>query len=127
MSTQNDVPFGTIQKGTCKGQFKYKINTYSHDGLAVAIAVLKYRRETIGLDMPLIKQAYSQRYCRCETMMYFTTANQAYTMWELLKFCGKKYSHDSTLVRHDWQLCQTTVIDSMSCHPRTLLEDGSYQ
>lgn len=123
MNRQTKLESYTVKRGTCQGQFKYKINIYTHDGLAPSIALLKFEQHAIGMCMPLVKQAYDRRINRCETMMYFAEADQAYAMMEALKFVGRKYAHDSTLITYDWTTQRSTILEKISCHPKIVYAD----
>lgn len=117
----NTLQFGTISLGECKRPC-YKISTFCHDALAPAIAMVKYRRES-GQPLPKINQAYDRKLNRCETVMYFDTAVSAYSMWDLLKFVGKKYGHTSYLYHYDWEYSRLTKLDELDFHPKPILED----
>lgn len=68
--------------------------------------------------MPLCKVGMDKRCNRAITMYYFCDSANAYAMWEVLKYVGKKWNFDAYLVHYDWEENRTESLEQQSHHHR---------
>lgn len=97
-------------------RWTWKISIYSWSNIAASVALIHYKTYRIGLTMPMCKTAFDSRVNRAITMYYFKAADEAHAMWEVLKYVGKRWNHDSYLLRYDWQRAVLEKIDEQSHH-----------
>lgn len=96
--------------------WKYKITIYSWSNIGASVALIHYKNYRIGVEMPMAKVAYDRRLQRAITMYYFKESCNAYAMWEVLKYVGKKWNFDSQLICYDWNENKVTKLGEQSYH-----------
>lgn len=97
--------------------WKYKITIYSWTNIGASVAIIHYKNYSIGVEKPMAKIAYDKRLNRAITMYYFKEASNAYAMWEVLKFVGKKWPMTCYMVSYSWEENKTTKLGEMDFHP----------
>lgn len=97
-------------------RWQYKIAIYSCSNIAASVALVHYKTYRIGLTMPLCKTAIDRLANKAITMYYFKQADEAYAMWEVLKFVGMTWNHDAYLYHYDWNENKLTPLQTQSHH-----------
>lgn len=96
--------------------WRYKIAIYSTNGIAASIGLLHYLNYRIGVEKPLCKTATDSKTGHAVAMYYFAEAANAYAMWEVLKFVGQKWNHDSYMSHYDWDEAKMTQLEEQHHH-----------
>lgn len=96
--------------------WRYKIAIYSTNGIAASIGLLHYLNYRIGVEKPLYKSVTDRHTGKAVAMYYFAEADNAYAMWEVLKFVGQKWNHDSYLTHYDWDEAKMTQLEEQHHH-----------